>query len=121
MAPEPGTLKAWLEPPFSFLLTDVLAALPDMFLYRVVKSDDVVSIQPTSDSSRVITAILAVGYGIMSYLLADNAARTASEDEKYLSIGASVALFLNSIREAIVTALMGATLPAKHPATKLIR
>ena len=116
-----SVVKAWLETPLSFFVTDVLASIPNLFLYRVVRSDNTVSIQPTSPYSRVITALLAIGYGIASYLLADYSVRATSEDAKYLSLGASSALLLDAIADAIVVALMGQSIPTTHPATKLIK
>ena len=114
------TLRAWLETPVSFLITDVLAALPNDFLVRLVRQDRTIRLEGTTPYSQAILAMLAIGYGIASYFLADYAVKTENADAKYLSLGASSALLLQAIADAVITALIGKEVPTTHPATKLI-
>ena len=113
-------LRAWLETPISFLITDVLAALPNDFLVRLVRQDNTIKLEGTTPYSQAILAGLAIGYGVASYFLADYAVKTESVDAKYLSLGASAALLLQAIADAVITALIGKEVPTTHPATKLI-
>jgi len=114
------TIKAWLETPVSFLITDVFAALPNDFLVRLVRQDNTIKLEGTTPYSQAILAGLAIGYGVASYFLADYAVKTESVDAKYLSLGASAALLLQAIADAVIAALIGKEVPTTHPATKLI-
>ena len=114
------TLRAWLETPISFLITDLLASLPNDFLVRLVRQDNTIKLEGTTPYSQAILAGLAIGYGVASYFLADYSVKTENADAKYLSLGASAALLLQAIADAVITALIGKEVPTTHPATKLV-